>query len=146
MPDSVPGIAHAVPDLIRKALSGQHPLQIFGSGEQTRTLTHIDDIADGIVTAMVHPAGENEDFNISASEERTIAEIARIIWEACGLDPAEFELDRACRAIEVDVQRRWPSVEKAKRLLDWEARVDLRDGIAETVEWLREQEFASRNG
>jgi UDP-glucose 4-epimerase len=134
-----------VPDLIRKALSGQHPLRIFGSGEQTRTLTHIDDIADGIVTAMAHPAGENEDFNISASEERTVAEIARIVWDACGLDPAGFELERL-PSFEVDVKRRWPSVEKARRLLGWEARVDLRDGIAATVEWLREQEFASRKG
>ena len=66
-----PGIAHAVPDLIAKTLSGQRPLQIFGSGEQTRTLTHVDDIADGIVTAMASPAGENEDFNISASQELT---------------------------------------------------------------------------
>jgi UDP-glucose 4-epimerase len=144
MPDPVPGIAHAVPDLIRKALSGQHPLKIFGSGEQTRTLTHVRDIADGIVTAMVHPAGENEDFNISASDERTIAGIARIIWDACGLDPAAFKLERL-PSYEVDVRRRWPSVEKARRLLGWEARVDLRDGIAETVEWLREQKFASRN-
>ncbi|MEO8966227.1 MAG: NAD-dependent epimerase/dehydratase family protein, partial [Solirubrobacteraceae bacterium] len=61
-----PGIAHAVPDLIAKVLSGQRPLEIFGSGEQTRTLTHVDDIADGVVTAMASPAGENEDFNISA--------------------------------------------------------------------------------
>ena len=38
MPDAEPGIAHAVPDLINKVLSGQKPLQIFGSGEQTRTL------------------------------------------------------------------------------------------------------------
>ncbi|MGH2928591.1 MAG: NAD-dependent epimerase/dehydratase family protein, partial [Solirubrobacteraceae bacterium] len=45
-----PGIAHVVPDLIAKVLAGQRPLQIFGSGEQTRTLTHVDDIADGIVT------------------------------------------------------------------------------------------------
>ena len=59
MPDDEPGIAHAVPDLIRKVLSGQRPLQIFGSGEQTRTLTHVDDIADGIVTAMASPAGVN---------------------------------------------------------------------------------------
>ena len=57
LPDDEPGIAHAVPDLIRKVLSGQQPLEIFGSGEQTRTLTHVDDIADGIVTAMAHPAG-----------------------------------------------------------------------------------------
>ena len=66
-----PGIAHAVPDLITKALTGRRPLQIFGDGTQTRTLTHVDDIADGIVTAMASPAGENEDFNISASEELT---------------------------------------------------------------------------
>src|ERR687895_1886102 len=68
MPEDEPGIAHAVPDLIRKVLSGQRPLEIFGSGEQTRTLTHIDDIADGIVVATASEAGLNEDFNISASE------------------------------------------------------------------------------
>ena len=67
MPDAEPGIAHAVPDLIRKSLGALRPLPIFGSGEQTRTLTHVDDIADGIVTATAHPAGLNEDFNISAS-------------------------------------------------------------------------------
>jgi nucleoside-diphosphate-sugar epimerase len=145
LPESVPGIAHAVPDLIRKALSGQHPLQIFGSGEQTRTLTHIDDIADGIVTAMFHPAGENEDFNISASEERTVAEIAQIIWESCGRDPDQFELE-CLPSFDVDVQRRWPSVEKARRLLGWQAHLDLRAGIAGTVEWLREQEFVSQKG
>ncbi len=88
LPDAdEPGIAHAVPDLIHKALTGRRPLEIFGSGEQTRTITHVDDIADGIVTAMASPAGENEDFNISASQELTVAELARLIWEACGNDP-----------------------------------------------------------
>ncbi len=134
-----PGIAHAVPDLIAKALSGQHPLQIFGSGEQTRTLTHVDDIADGIFTAMTHPAGENEDFNISAARELTVADIARLIWEACGRDPDAFELEHL-RSFEVDVQRRWPSVEKAERVLGWQARVKLEEGIAHTVSWLRGRE------
>ncbi len=133
-----PGIAHAVPDLIAKVLAGQQPLEIFGSGEQTRTLTHVDDIADGIVTAMASPAGENEDFNISASEELTVAEIARLIWAACDKDPAEFELAHR-PSFEVDVQRRWPSVEKAERRLGWKAQVELKDGIAQTVQWLRAQ-------
>jgi UDP-glucose 4-epimerase len=145
LPDDEPGIAHMVPDVIRKVLAGQRPLPIFGSGEQTRTLTHVDDIADGIVTALASPAAENEDFNISASEERTVAEIARIIWEACGEDPADFELEHL-PSFEVDVERRWPSVEKARRLLGWEARIDLREGIASTVEWLREREPAARRG
>jgi UDP-glucose 4-epimerase len=134
-----PGIAHAVPDLIAKVLSGQRPLQIFGSGEQTRTLTHVDDIADGIVTAMGSPAGANEDFNISASEELTIAGLAALIWEVCGGDPAQLRLEHL-PSFEVDVQRRWPSVDKARDLLGWEAQVDLRDGLAATVAWLREQE------
>jgi len=139
LPDAEePGIAHAVPDLIHKALTRPAPLEIFGSGEQTRTITHVDDIADGIVTAMAAPAGENEDFNISASQELSVAELARLIWEACGRDPANFGL-RHLPSFEVDVQRRWPSVEKAHRLLGWEARVELREGLAQTVEWLREQ-------
>jgi UDP-glucose 4-epimerase len=145
LPDDEPGIAHAVPDLIRKVLSGQRPLEIFGSGEQTRTLTHVDDIADGIVTAMSHSAGENEDFNISASEERTVAEIARMVWEACGEDPAAFELAHR-PPFEIDVRRRWPSVEKARRLLGWEAKLPLREGIAATVGWLRERALAGRGG
>ena len=136
VPDAEPGIAHAVPDLITKVLAGQRPLQIFGSGEQTRTLTHVDDIADGIVAAMSSPAGLNEDFNISASRELTVAEIARIIWEACGRDPAEFKLEHL-PTFAVDVQRRWPSVEKARELLGWEAQISVEQGIAATVAWLR---------
>jgi UDP-glucose 4-epimerase len=133
-----PGIAHAVPDLIAKSLANQRPLQIFGDGIQTRTLTHVDDIADGIVTAMAATAGENEDFNISASQELAVAEIAALIWQACGNDHRTFELEHL-PTFKVDVQRRWPSVEKARTLLGWEARVDLADGIADTVAWLREQ-------
>jgi nucleoside-diphosphate-sugar epimerase len=134
-----PGIAHAVPDLIAKVISGQRPLEIFGSGQQTRTLTHVDDIADGVVSAMASPAGENEDFNISAREELTVAEIARRIWIACGKPEDEFAL-KHLPSFEVDVQRRWPSVEKAREMLGWEAQIDLADGLSQTVDWLREQD------
>jgi UDP-glucose 4-epimerase len=137
MPEDEPGIAHAVPDLLRKSLARLRPLPIFGSGEQTRTLTHVDDIADGIVTATAHPAGLNEDFNISASDERTVAEIARICWEAAGNDPDELELEHL-PSFAVDVQRRWPSVEKAERLLGWRARIGVHEGIAQTAAWLRD--------
>ena len=122
-------------------LAGQRPLAIFGSGEQTRTLTHVDDIAAGVLAAMRSPAALNEDFNISAAQERTVAEIARIIWEACGEDPDAFALEHL-PTFPVDVQRRWPSVEKAKRLLGWEAQIELSEGIAATVRWLREREVA----
>jgi UDP-glucose 4-epimerase len=142
VPDEEPGIAHAVPDLIRKVLSGQLPLEIFGSGEQTRTLTHVDDIADGLVVAMSSPAGLNEDFNISAARELTVAEIAKIVWEACGRDPEKFALEHL-PSFAVDVQRRWPSVEKARELLGWEARIGVEEGIAATVDWLRDRQQAA---
>ena len=136
LPDAEPGVAHVVPDLVGKVLSGQRPLEIFGSGEQTRTLTHVDDIADGVVVAMSSGAGLNEDFNISAARELTVAEIAGIVWEACGEDMETFELKHV-PAFAVDVQRRWPSVEKARRVLGWQAGIALEDGIAATVRWLR---------
>jgi nucleoside-diphosphate-sugar epimerase len=138
MPEDEPGIAHMVPDVIKKclALPEGAPLPIFGTGEQTRTITHVDDIADGIVTAMDHPAALNEDFNVSASEEMTVAEIARVIWEECGRQPGSFRLEHL-PTFEVDVQRRWPSVAKARELLGWEAQIGVREGVAGTIEWLR---------
>jgi UDP-glucose 4-epimerase len=143
VPSDEPGIAHAVPDLIRKVLAGQRPLQIFGSGEQTRTLTHVDDIAAGVIAALRSPAGLNEDFNISASAELTIAQIAKIVWESCGEDPEAFALEHL-PSFAVDGQRRWPSVEKARLLLGWEAQIEVTEGIAATVRWLREREVPTQ--
>jgi UDP-glucose 4-epimerase len=140
-PEDEPGLAHMVPDLIHKVLEGNRPLPIFGDGTQTRTLTYVDDIADGVVTAMASPAGLNEDFNISAADERTVAELARLIWEACGEDPAAFELEHL-PSFEIDVVRRWPDVSKARDLLGWQAQVPLEVGLARTVAWLRAQRTA----
>jgi nucleoside-diphosphate-sugar epimerase len=142
MPGDEPGIAHIVPDLIERALRRERPFPIFGSGDQTRTLTHVDDIAGGVAAALERPEAIGEDFNVSADEELTVREIAAIVWEACGNDPAELEL-RQEPSFEVDVQRRWPSTEKARRLLGWEARIGVREGIAQTVEWFRASAPAS---
>jgi UDP-glucose 4-epimerase len=134
--------ADAVGDLIAQVLSGRRPLRIPGSGEQTRTPTHVDDIADGIVTALGSPRGRNEDFTISAARELAVAELAGIVWAACGEDPADFALAPAAAAGEnstVNVPRRLPSVEKARELLGWQARIELEDGIAATVQSIREQ-------
>jgi UDP-glucose 4-epimerase len=143
VPGDEPGIAHLVPDLIERALERARPLPIFGSGEQTRTLTHIDDIAAGIVAALEHDAALGEDFNVSGEEELTVRRIAEVVWESCGNDPSELELEHL-EPFEVDVQRRWPSAEKAKRLLGWSPRIEVREGIAETVEWFRRNAATTR--
>ena len=142
LPDAEAQIDPLLGEVIRGALAGRRPLEILGSGEQTRTLTHIEDIADGIVAAMGSPAALNEDFNISASRELTVAEIARIVWEACGEDPDTLTL-KSRAADDAGVRRSWPSVEKAHRLLGWEARIEVEDGIASTVQALRQRAAAS---
>jgi nucleoside-diphosphate-sugar epimerase len=65
-----------------------------------------------------------------------VKEIAAIVWEECGNDPGDFELEHL-ESFAVDVQRRWPSTEKAKRMLGWEAQIRPREGIADTVAWFR---------
>jgi nucleoside-diphosphate-sugar epimerase len=134
MPGDEPGIAHIVPDLIERALRRERPFPIFGSGEQTRTLTHVDDIAGGIAAALTSDAALGEDFNVSATEELTVKEITQIVWEACGNDRADLEFEHL-PSFEVDVQRRWPSTDKAREVLGWEARIGVAAGIADTVEW-----------
>ncbi len=133
--------AGAVDDLIAQVLTGRRPLHVPGSGKQTRTPTHVDDVADGIVTALGSPRGLGEDFNISAARELAVAELAGIVWAACGEDPADFALAPATADEDSteNVPRRLPSVEKARELLGWQARIELGDGIAATVESIRER-------
>jgi UDP-glucose 4-epimerase len=137
-PEAEPGIAQAIEEMVVRTLSGQRPLLLSCAAEQTRTPTHVDDVADGIVTAMSSPQGRNEDFNIAASRELTVAEIARIAWQACGEDEADFASEQPA-SVPVNVARRWPSVEKAAKLLGWQARIEPEEGIAATVEWIRER-------
>ena len=140
LPDAdEPGIAHAVPDLIHKALTGRRPLEIFGSGEQTRTITHVDDIADGIVTAMASPAGENEDFNISASQELTVAELAALIWEACGNDPGRVRAAAPARASRSTCSGAGRRSRRPGGCSAGRRGSTCATGLAQTVEWLRDQ-------
>src|SRR5215217_954870 len=126
-----------IPDLLRKSLAGEGPLAIFGTGEQTRTFTHLDDVADGVVAAMASPAALGEAFNVAWREETSIAELARICWEAAGNDADALELVSEPSPKAVDPERRWASVEKARELLGWEAKVGVREGVVRTAEWLR---------
>jgi nucleoside-diphosphate-sugar epimerase len=66
----------------------------------------------------------------------TVAQIAEVIWKACGRDAADLRFEHLA-TFEVDVVRRWPSVDKAREVLGWEARITVEDGVAATVEWLR---------
>ena len=68
-PEREVGYAHVIPDLVRKILSGQYPLELLGDGQQTRCFTHVADIANGVITASLHKNAENQDLNIGTDKE-----------------------------------------------------------------------------
>jgi UDP-glucose 4-epimerase len=125
-------MSHVVPDLVQKVLKGQDPLHILGDGSQVRHYTYGGDLAKGIVLAMEHEAATNEDFNLS-----TVLELAQMIWvKIHGPDrPFRYVPDPP---FEHDVQKRIPSVEKAKRLLGFEATTTLDEMLDEVIPWVRD--------
>lgn len=143
------GYAHVIPDLIKKVLEGQHPIEILGDGQQTRAFTHVRDIARGVITTLESEAAVNQDFNISSSRETTVLELARMIFDLCETD-REFDWV-SVPSFTYDVKRRIPATEKARAVLGFEAEVPLDDGLKEVVEWLKEasathaDQAASRN-
>ena len=130
-------MSHVVPDLVQKVLRGQDPLHILGDGSQVRHYTYGGDLARGIVTAMESPAALNEDFNLSTSDSTTVLELAETIWKRIRGDSVPFRY--VCDPpYEHDVQRRVPSVEKARRVLGFTADTSLEAMLDEVVPWIEQ--------
>jgi UDP-glucose 4-epimerase len=128
-------MSHVVPDLVQKVLMGQDPLHILGDGSQVRHYTYGRDLGRGIVIAMEHDAAMNEDFNLSTATSTTVLEVAELIWRKIRGAEAPF-----CYVVdppfEHDVARRIPSVEKAKRVLGFEATTTLDEMLDEVIPWV----------
>ena len=138
VPGDYVGYAHVIPDLIEKSLSGQYPLEILGTGEQTRSYTYVDDIADAIL--YVTERFRNEDFNIGTGVETTVVDLGRKIWSLCGRSEP-FQI-KTSPGLQHDVLKRVPDVTK---LLDggWRPRYTLDEGLRINVKWLKDR-LASR--
>ncbi len=127
-------MSHVVPDLVQKVLKGQDPLHILGSGDQVRHYTYGGDLAVGVVTAMEHEDGLNEDFNISTAEGTTVRQLAELIWRMIKGDvPLRLVHDDP---FEYDVQRRVPDTDKAKKILGFEASTTLEEMLDEVIPWI----------
>ncbi|HLH59133.1 MAG TPA: NAD-dependent epimerase/dehydratase family protein [Streptosporangiaceae bacterium] len=128
-------MSHVVPDLVQKVLKGQDPLHILGSGEQIRHYTYGGDLAVGVVEAMAHPDARNEDFNLSTPESTTVLELAEVIWRKIKGDGVPLRVTND-EPFTYDVQRRIPSVDKAKRVLGFEATTTLDKMLDEVIPWI----------
>lgn len=128
-------MSHVVPDIVQKILKGQDPLHILGEGNQVRHYTYGGDLAKGIATCMEHPAALNEDFNISTAESTTVLELAELIWRKIKGPDVPFR-HVSDPAFEYDVQKRVPSVEKARRVLGFECTTSLDTMLDEVIPWI----------
>jgi len=130
-------MSHVVPDLVQKVLKGQDPLHIFGKGNQVRHYTYAGDLAEGIRKCIESEKTINDDFNISTPVSTTVLELAETIWRKINVDkPFRYVSDKP---FQYDVQKRIPSVEKAKRILGFEARTTLDEALAEVIPWIQSQ-------
>ncbi|MDP9093280.1 MAG: NAD(P)-dependent oxidoreductase [Actinomycetota bacterium] len=127
-------MSHVVPDLVQKVVKGQDPLHILGEGNQIRHYTYGGDLAKGIVACMEAESAYNEDFNISTEESTSVRELAAVIWKKIKGDaPLTLISDPA---YEYDVQKRVPSVEKARTVLGYEATTSLDEMLDEVIPWV----------
>ena len=130
-------MSHVVPDLVQKVLKGQNPLRILGEGNQVRCYTYGGDAAKGIRLCMESEKALNEDFNISIAKPTTVLELSQIIWNKINPNkPFRWASDKP---YPYDVQMRIPNVEKAKKLLGFEASVSIEDALDEIIPWIRKE-------
>jgi UDP-glucose 4-epimerase len=125
----------AIRAFIEAALAGRD-LTIHGDGSQIRAWCYVDDMVDGALLALEHPDAVGESFNVgNARSAVTIHDLALRIKRLTGCSG-----DIVFQALHyMDVELRIPNVEKARRLLGFEAKVDLDEGLARTIAWYRER-------
>jgi len=130
-------LSHVVPDLVFKILKGQSPLHILGSGNQIRCYTYGGDAAKGIRACIESEAAVNEDFNISTPVTTTVLELAQMIWHKInGEKPFLYQTDTP---FTYDVQKRVAAVDKAKKMLGFEATTSLSEALDEIIPWIAEE-------
>jgi len=124
----------ALPNFVFQALSGQ-ALTIYGDGRQTRSFCYVDDLIDGIYKLML--SDEHLPVNIGNPQEITILEFAeRICKHFDNVPQIIFE-----PLPQDDPKRRCPDISKAKRILKWEPKINLEEGLQRTLAYFK-QEFS----
>lgn len=119
----------------------KQPLPIHGTGQQKRCFTYISDMVEGTIKAMESEAANGEVFNIGNSFEVSILTLATEIWNLIyphEKPPIEFISYESFSGKYEDVMRRIPDMEKAKKILNFEAKIDLKEGLTQTIEWQKQ--------
>ena len=121
-----------VSNFLRQALAGED-ITVFGDGNQTRSFCYRDDLVEGLIRMMNAPDGFVGPVNLGNPDEYRIKELAELIIELTG---SRSKLVRMPLPAD-DPTRRQPDISLARARLDWEPKVDVRTGLAATIEWFR---------
>lgn len=134
-PGEIPGAyRNVIPNFIYWALH-RKPLPITGTGEETRDFTFVDDIVDGTLRLGVVPQAVGDAFNLASETETKVIDIANVVNKITGNDTGvEFVARRDWDKI----TRRRASIEKARKVLGYEPRTKMKDGIKRTYDWIIE--------
>ena len=124
----------ALPNLLKQALLGQ-PLTVYGEGKQTRSFCYVDDLVDGIVRLLY--SDEHLPVNIGNPVEMSILEFAEAINRVTGSKAGITFMENA-RSVR-DPQRRQPDITRAKQILGWDPKVNLEEGIRQTVPFFKQK-------
>lgn len=130
-------LSHVLPDIIKKIMMGQNPVEILGTGEQIRCYTHGKDIAKGVRLVLESDKAVNEAFNISTSVAHSVLELSELVWNKINPDK-QFQY-KSIPGYDYDVQKRIPDVEKANSILGFRAELKLEDAIDELIEYMKKK-------
>ena len=134
-PGEIPGTYRNVtPIFIWTALHNK-PIRILGTGEETRDFTFVEDIVDGTLRCGVVPEAVGEAFNLASETETKVIDLANMVNEITG---NSNEIKFAPRRDWDKITRRRASIEKARRVLGYEPKMKMKDGIKKTYDWIME--------
>ncbi len=125
-----------VPAFLDQALGGK-PLTVFGDGSQTRSFCYVSDLVEGLCRLMW--SDEHLPVNLGNPNEMTILEFAELLHAKLGLEgQVEFK-----PLPEDDPKQRQPDISKARRILGWEPKVSLEEGLSSTIDYFRAQQVVA---
>lgn len=122
-----------VSNFINESLSGD-VVSIDGDGSQTRSFCYVDDMVEGIVKAMFSDGTKGEIFNLGNPEEYKVKELADKIIK---LTDSKSQIKYSGTFRKDDPMRRQPDITKAKKVLCWEPKVNLEEGLQKTIEYYK---------
>jgi UDP-glucuronate decarboxylase len=128
-----PADGRVVSNFIMQALRGE-PITIFGDGSQTRSFCYVDDLIEAFLRMMDSPAEFTGPVNIGNPNEFTIRELAELVIELTDSGSSLIQLPLPSD----DPTQRKPDISLARKQLDWEPKVQLRQGLEKTINYFRE--------